>query len=125
MVYKSKLVILTVLTTLFLASATAAAKEPNVELRNYKFTHEEIINRNGKTLIQSRLAWVGYGGGNAFYLDTFESTYIGYKGYNAQDIVEITIIWNPETNYDDDYFIFVRPVRQFGLFTEKEEELFV
>ena len=105
---------------------TPFANNTDVEIRNSKFTEEEIINRNGKTLIQCRLAVVGTGGGNAFYLDSFESVYVGYEGYRCQDIVEIIIIWNPQTNYDDDCIIIVNPVRTFGNFGgEKEGGLFV
>lgn len=105
---------------------TSFANNTDVEIRNSKFTEEEITNRNGKTLIQCRLAVVGTGGGNAFYLDNFESVYIGYEGYRCQDIVEVVIIWNPQSNYDDDCVIMVNPVRTFGNFGgEKEEGLFV
>ncbi len=121
-----KLLLTLCLLCVFVFPITTQAATGEVEIRNSEFTEEEIINRNGKTLVQCRLAWVGYGGGNAFYLDNFQSIYIGYGKYRAQDIIEVIIVWSPDTNYSDDCIIYTRPVRTFGhIETQDEKGLFV
>lgn len=115
-----KVLLILCLLCCFLLPTTARAATGEVEVRNTEFAEEEICNRNGKTLIQCRLAWVGYGG-NAFYLDNFKSVYIGNGEYRAQDIVEIVIVWNPDTNYSDDCIISVRPVRVWNRIGTEEK----
>ena len=42
----------------FLLPTTARAETGEVEIRNTEFTEEELVNRNGKLLIECRLAVV-------------------------------------------------------------------
>ena len=96
---------------IFTIDTAKAANVNQVEIRNTEFSEEEICNRNGKLLIECRLAWVGYGGGNAFYLDNGQSIYIGRGKYTSGDIVEIVMIWNPGSNYSDDCIYYCNAIR--------------
>ena len=103
--------------------AVAQAETGEVEIRNTEFTEEELVNRNGKLLIECRLAVVSAEKVTCFYLDNWQPIYIGRNKYICYDVIEVIQIWNPATNYTDDCEIITRPVRvfnQFGLSKEKE-----
>ncbi len=104
----------------------AQAATGEVEIRNTEFTEEELVNRNGKLLIECRLAMVSADKVTCWYLDNWQSTYIGSNNYNYWDIIEIIEIWNPDTNYTDDSFIITRPVRVFNQFgVPEKKEVFI
>lgn len=103
--------------------AVAQAETGEVEIRNTEFTEEELVNRNGKLLIECRLAIVSAEKVTCFYLDNWQPIYIGKNNYTCYDVIEVIQIWNPATNYTDDCEIITRPVRvfnQFGLPEKKE-----
>lgn len=103
--------------------AVAQAETGEVEIRNTEFTEEELVNRNGKLLIECRLAVVSAEKVTCFYLDNWQPIYIGRNKYTCYDVIEVIQIWNPATNYTDDCEIITRPVRvfnQFGLPEKKE-----
>ena len=103
--------------------AVAQAETGEVEIRNTEFTEEELVNRNGKLLIECRLAVVSAEKVTCFYLDNWQPIYIGKNNYTCYDVIEVIQIWNPATNYTDDCEIITRPVRvfnQFGLPEKKE-----
>lgn len=104
----------------------AQAETGEVEIRNTEFTEEELVNRNGKLLIECRLAVVSAEKVTCFYLDNWQPIYIGRNNYTCYDVVEVIQIWNPATNYTDDCEIITRPVRVFGQFgLPKKGEIFV
>lgn len=106
----------------FLLPTTARAATGEVEIRNTEFTEEELVNRNGKLLIECRLAIVSAEKVTCFYLDNWQPIYIGKNNYTCYDVIEVIQIWNPATNYTDDCEIITRSVRvfnQFGLSKEK------
>lgn len=106
--------------------AVAQAETGEVEIRNTEFTEEELVNRNGKLLIECRLAVVSAEKVTCFYLDNWQPIYIGRNNYTCYDVVEVIQIWNPATNYTDDCEIITRPVRVFGQFgLPKKGEIFV
>ena len=103
--------------------AVAQAETGEVEIRNTEFTEEELVNRNGKLLIECRLAVVSAEKVTCFYLDNWQPIYIGRNKYTCYDVIEVIQIWNPATNYTDDCEIITRPVivfNQFGLPEKKE-----
>ena len=102
--------------------AVAQAATGEVEFRVGTFTEEELTNRNGKTLVSSRLAMISATKGEAWYMDTWESVWIGDNPYNYWDVVAIIEIWSPDSNYTDDSLIITRPVRTFNLFDLPEKK---
>lgn len=106
-----------------LVPSVAQAATGEVEIRNTEFTEEELVNRNGKLLIECRLAMVSADKVTCWYLDNWQPIYIGRNNYSYWDVIEVIQIWNPATNYTDDCEIITRPVRvfnQFGLPEKKE-----
>ena len=106
----------------FLLPTTARAATGEVEIRNTEFTEEELVNRNGKLLIECRLAVVSAEKVTCFYLDNWQPIYIGRNKYTCYDVIEVIQIWNPATNYTDDCEIITRPVRVFGQFDLSEKK---
>ena len=104
----------------------AQAETGEVEIRNTEFTEGELVNRNGKLLIECRLAVVSAEKVTCFYLDNWQPIYIGRNKYTCYDVIEVIQIWNPATNYTDDCEIITRPVRVFGQFgLPEKKEVFI
>ena len=78
----------------FLFSTVAQAETGEVEIRNTEFTEEELVNRNGKLLIECRLAVVSAEKVTCFYLDNWQPIYIGRNKYTCYDVIEVIQIWN-------------------------------
>lgn len=118
-----KVLLILCLLCCLLLPTTARAETGKVEIRNTEFAEEELVNRNGKLLIECRLAVVSAEKVTCFYLDNWQPIYIGRNKYTCYDVIEVIQIWNPATNYTDDCEIITRPVRvfnQFGLPEKKE-----